>query len=92
MSWEKEIKCEACRAFYLFSATSCYGCQSFPKINKPLVVYRFYCMALFHSKDATSYDNVIYALSNSVGRCAIPWEFLGKSVKHIFSCRKMYSV
>ena len=28
----------------------------------------------------------------SVGRCVIPWEFLGKSVKHIFSCREMYSV
>ena len=27
----------------------------------------------------------------SVGRCVIPWEFLGKSVKHIFSCREMYS-
>ena len=24
--------------------------QRFPKINKPLVVYRFYCMALFHSQ------------------------------------------
>ena len=29
---------------------------------------------------------------NSVGRCVIPWEFLGKSVKHIFSCREIYSV
>ena len=29
---------------------------------------------------------------NSVGRCVIPWEFLGKSVKHTFSCRKMYLV
>ena len=28
----------------------------------------------------------------SVGRCVIPWEFLGKSVKHIFSCREMYFV
>ena len=28
----------------------------------------------------------------SVGRCVIPWEFLGKSVKHTFSCRKMYPV
>ena len=28
----------------------------------------------------------------SVGGCVIPWEFLGKSVKHIFSCRKMYSL
>ena len=39
-------------------------------------------------------DNVFFALffSNSVGRCVIPLEFLGKSVKHTFSCRKMYSV
>ena len=29
---------------------------------------------------------------SSVGRCVIPWEFFGKSVKHTFSCRKMYSV
>ena len=29
---------------------------------------------------------------NSVGRCVIPWEFFGKSVKHTFSCRKMYPV
>ena len=28
----------------------CYGRQRFPKIDKPLVVYRFYCMALFHSQ------------------------------------------
>ena len=28
----------------------------------------------------------------SVGRCVIPWEFLGKSVKHTFSCREMYPV
>ena len=28
----------------------------------------------------------------SVGRCVIPWEFLGKSVKHILSFREMYSV
>ena len=28
----------------------------------------------------------------SVGRCVIPLEFLGKSVKHIYSCREMYSV
>ena len=26
--------------------------------------------------------------SYSVGRCVIPWEFLGKSVKHIFSVEK----
>ena len=29
---------------------------------------------------------------DSVGRCVIPWEFLSKSVKHTFSCRKMYPV
>ena len=75
--WGKEIKCEACRAFYLFFATSlinsirqeheckilflisavkkviilsCYPTYRFPKICKSLVVYRFYCMALFHSQ------------------------------------------
>ena len=30
--------------------------------------------------------------SCSVGRCVIPWEFLGKSVKHTCSCRKMYPI
>ena len=30
--------------------------------------------------------------SISVGRCVIPCAFFGKSVKHTFSCRKMYSV
>ena len=29
-------------------------------------------------------------LSTSVGRCVIPCAFFGKSVKHIFSCSKMY--
>ena len=33
-----------------------------------------------------------FAGAYSVGRCVIPWEFLGKSVKHTFSCRKMYFV
>ena len=28
----------------------CNGRLMFPKIDKPLVVYRFYCMALFHSQ------------------------------------------
>ena len=28
--------------------------------------------------------------SISVGRCVIPCAFFGKSVKHIFSCSKMY--
>ena len=27
---------------------------------------------------------------SSVGRCVIPCAFFGKSVKHIFSCSKMY--
>ena len=27
----------------------------------------------------------------SVGPCVIPCAFFGKSVKHMFSCRKMYS-
>ena len=32
-------------------AQRCYGRHYiFPKIDKPLVVYRFYCMALFHSQ------------------------------------------
>ena len=32
-------------------------------------------------------------LGYSVGRCVIPWESLGKKcVKHIFSCREMFSV
>ena len=35
--------------------------------------------------------NVQYVVF-SVGRCVIPWEILGKSVKHIFSCREMYCV
>ena len=30
--------------------------------------------------------------SYSVGHCVIPCAFFGKSVKHTFSCRKMYSV
>ena len=88
----KEIKCEACRAFYLFYAISlinsiiqehvvrfylsydikislkyhfcrrnviffslctqrCYGRHNVSqKIDKQLVFYRFYCMALFHSQ------------------------------------------
>ena len=92
-SWGKEIKCEACRAFYLFFRNEfnkfnntiarmldsiyhmalrffwnlisvvknviilslctqrCYVRHNVSrKSTKPLVVYRFYCMALFHSK------------------------------------------
>ena len=31
-------------------ATLLWTSKRFPKICKPLVVYRFYCMALYHSK------------------------------------------
>ena len=31
-------------------ATLLWTSKRFPKINKPLVVYRYYCMALFHSQ------------------------------------------
>ena len=31
-------------------ATLLWTSLRFPKIDKPLVVYRFYCMALFHSQ------------------------------------------
>ena len=34
------------------------------------------------------FQNVTLNCNNRVGRCVIPWEFLGKSVKHTFSCRK----
>ena len=37
----KAIKCEACRPFYHYLRVT--------KICKPLVVYQFKCMALFHS-------------------------------------------
>ena len=30
----------------------------FPKIDKPLVVYRFYCMALFHSQTRRHMINI----------------------------------
>ena len=30
-----------------------------PKIDKPLVVYRFYCMALFHSQTRRHMRNII---------------------------------
>ena len=33
-----------------------------------------------------------YNQTNSVGRCVIPCAFFGKSVKHTFSCRRMYPV
>ena len=33
-----------------------------PKICKPLVVNRFYCMALFHSQTATSCDKCIFMI------------------------------
>ena len=41
-------------------------------------------------KNTSCNDDMITPASKrstySVGRCVIPWEFLGKSVKHIFSC------
>ena len=35
----------------------------FPEIDKPLVVYRLYCMALYHFPDATSYDNLVLSIA-----------------------------
>ena len=89
----KEIKYEACRAFYLFFAMSTnvrfylsydikhnvkshclrkkryyvvnmyatllWTSLRFPKIDKPLVIYRFYCMALFHSQTRRHMINII---------------------------------
>ena len=40
-----------------------------------------------NKKDMQDKESII-----SVGRCVIPCAFFGKSVKHTFSCRKMYSV
>ena len=42
--WRKNI------IFLSLCTQRCYGRQRFPYIYKPLVVYRFYCMALFHSQ------------------------------------------
>ena len=36
--------------FDIMYATLLWTSLRFPKIDKPLVVYRFYCMALFHSQ------------------------------------------
>ena len=36
--------------FVIMYATLLWTSLRFPKIDKPLVVYRFYCMALFHSR------------------------------------------
>ena len=35
--------------FVIMYTTFIWTSLRFPKIDKPLVVYRFYCMALFHS-------------------------------------------
>ena len=35
---------------------------------------------------------ILFELGISVGRCVIPCAFFGKSVKHTFSCRKIYLV
>ena len=37
-----------------------------------------------------SFENLLFK-PLSVGRCVIPCAFFGKSIKHTFSCRKMYS-
>ena len=53
------LKCDFCfkKVIILSLCTQrCYECH-FSKICKPLVVYRFYCMALFHSQ--RRYDNMI---------------------------------
>ena len=36
--------------FVIMCGTLLWTSLRFPKIDKPLVVYRFYCMALFHSQ------------------------------------------
>ena len=36
--------------FDIMIATLLWTSKRFPKIDKPLVVYRFYCMAFFHSQ------------------------------------------
>ena len=42
--WRKNV------IFLSLCTQRCYGRQRFPYIYKPLVVNRFYCMALFHSQ------------------------------------------
>ena len=37
---------------------------TFPEIDKPLVVYRFYCMALFHSQKRRHMINELKNLMN----------------------------
>ena len=45
-----------------------------------------HCFTSILTGDTSDYQNSSY----SVGPCVIPCAFFGKSVKHIFSCRKMY--
>ena len=59
------IKSHFCRKnvvfFFIMYATLLWTSQRFPKIDKPLVVYRFYCMALFHSQTRRHMTNCNYA-------------------------------
>ena len=48
------------------------------------------CVLHDHSPNVVKYT--IKKHSISVGRCVIPCAFFGKSVKHTFSCRRMYPV
>ena len=43
-------------------ATLLWTSLRFSKIDKPLVVYRLYCMALISLPDATSYDKIVYCM------------------------------
>ena len=51
-----------------------------------------YSIYIFLVKIHDQFENMFAKISYSVGRCVIPWESLGKSVKHLFSCRKMYFI
>ena len=48
--------------FVIMYATLLWTSYRFPKIDKPLVVYRFYCIALFHSQTRRHDDNVFFDL------------------------------
>ena len=41
---------------------------------------------------SNTFRQILLYETYSVGRCVIPCAFFGKSAKHTFSCRKMYSV
>ena len=43
-------------------ATLLWTSLRFPKIDKPLVVYRFYCMTLFHSQTRCHMINACFKL------------------------------